>query len=251
MARPCRIAGLIVVIASFSAPSVQAAGWGSIKGRFAYDGVPPAPVAVQGVPAMCGNAPIFGEDLVVNPKNSGIANVCVWVRGKVEVNPAFQKNAAANVVLDNKGCQFVPHIVGIRVGQTLVIQNSDPVAHSTKIDGLSLQINPLLPPGARSNQLINLPETLPAPVSCSIHGWMSARLVVRPNPYFAISDPSGDFEIKDLPVGDLEFQIWHEHVGYVTHAKTNAGAVVWPKGRVNWKIQNGVTANLGEMKIVP
>ena len=47
---------------------------------------------------------------------------------------------------------------------------------------------------------------------------MSARLVVRPNPYFAVSDAKGNFEIKDLPAGELEFQVWHEHCGYVQKA---------------------------------
>ena len=78
-----------------------------------------------------------------------------------------------------------------------------------------------------------------------MHAWM----VVRPNPYFAISDKDGNFEIKDLPVGELEFQVWQERSGYVTDAKIGGQATKWPKGRVKWTIEDGKTTDLGEMKL--
>jgi plastocyanin len=246
------IAGAAAAAVCFSAASASAAGWGSITGRFVYDGAAPVPAAINANkdPEVCGKVPLMSEDLVVG-NNGGIANVVVWVRSKVKVNPKYQATAADKVELDNKNCRFVPHVVGVRVGQTLTIKNSDPVAHNTKIDGLNLQVNPLIPVGTSSDQSIDSPETLPAPVSCSIHNWMSAKLVVRPNPYFAISDEKGNFEIKDLPVGELEFQIWHEHSGYVQKAQVNGENVSWLKGRVTWTIKADETTKLGDMKIAP
>ena len=180
----------------------------------------------------------------------GIANVVVWVyTKKVKVNPEYAKTATDKVELDNKNCHFIPHVVGLRVGQTLVIKNSDPVAHNTKIDGLNTQINPLIPAGTAANKSSTLPKTSPAPVSCSIHGWMHAWMVVRPNPYFAISDKNGNFEIKDLPAGELEFQVWQEKSGYITDASVGGQEVKWPKGHVKWTIEADKTTDLGEMKL--
>ena len=71
----------------------------------------------------------------------GMANVVVWLRDKKPtVNPDYDKSASDKVALDNKDCHFVPHVVGLRVGQTLVIKNSDPIAHNTKIDGQNLSV---------------------------------------------------------------------------------------------------------------
>lgn len=173
-------------------------GWGSIKGRFTYDGPSPVPEAlkIDKDLEVCGNHDLKDEGLVVGP-SGGIANIVVWVNSKVKINPKFDATKSDKVVLDNKNCHFVPHVVGLRTGQTLVIRNDDPIAHNTKIDGENTQVNPLIPAGATSEQPIDVAENLPAPVSCSIHGWMHALMVVRPNPYFAITDKDGNFEIDD------------------------------------------------------
>ena len=238
-----------VGIAATGAEANAADGWGSIKGRFLYDGAAPAPVKVNaGGQAFCGQIPLVNEDLVV-AKDGGIANVVVWVRSKVKINPKFAAAAANNVPLDNRNCHFEPHVVGLVVGQTLVIKNSDPIAHNTKIDGQNTQVNPLIPAGAVNAVPIAALENVPAPVNCSIHGWMHAWMVVRPNPYFAISDKDGNFEIKDVPAGEWEFQLWHERSGYVTDATISGKNVKWLKGRVKWTVEGDKAADLGEMKL--
>ncbi|HEX4000769.1 MAG TPA: hypothetical protein VHX65_19630 [Pirellulales bacterium] len=230
--------------------------WGSIKGRFVYDGKVPAPVKIK-VPgninqlggAFCGKLPLVQEDLVVSA-SGGIANVVVWVRNKrLKVHPDYKKTAGDTVVLDNSNCHFVPHVVGVRVGQTLAIKNSDPIAHNTKIDGLNTQANPLVPSGQTVNLPILASENLPAPMSCSIHPWMNAWLIARPNPYFAISDQDGNFEIKNMPAGDIEFQFWHERVGYLGDVVVGGQPTKWPKGRMKQTIKPDTTADLGTIKI--
>ena len=180
-ARRCRCRRVGVLARS----AARAADWGSIKGRFVFDGTPtpPTPIKIDKDVEVCGKHNLMTQDLVVGP-DGGVANVVVWVRGKVKVNPEYKKTADDKIVLDNKNCHFIPHVVGVRVGQTLEIKNSDPVAHNTKIDGLNLQVNPLIPAGAADDEAITLPENLPAHVSCSIHQWMSALLVVPPESVF-------------------------------------------------------------------
>ena len=106
---------------------------------------------------VCGKHDLEDEGLVVGP-SGGIANVVVWLRSKVKVSPKFDATKADKVILDNKNCHFVPHVVGLRTGQTLVIKNDDPVAHNTKIDGLNNQMNPLIPASATSEQAIDVAE---------------------------------------------------------------------------------------------
>ena len=138
---------LIVAASVFSvAGAASAAEWGSIKGRFVFDGTAPAPTKlnIDKDQATCGGHDLVDQSLEVGP-TGGVANVVVWIAAKtidnkpqkVKVNPDFAKTADAKVELNNKNCHFIPHVVGLRVGQTLVIKNSDPVAHNTKIDGLT------------------------------------------------------------------------------------------------------------------
>jgi plastocyanin len=226
--------------------------WGNLKGKFVFDGPAPKPVAltIDKDQQVCGDKGLVNEDLVVDGKSGALANVMLWVKGKdVNVHPDYDKTAAETVVLDNKGCRFEPHVQGVRVGQTLQLKNSDPVAHNTNVQGRNLQINPLIPAMSPSDQKIEQAEILPAMVSCNIHPWMKARLIVRPNPYFAVSKKDGTFEIKNLPAGDLEFIVYHERSGYVTDAELKGEKVKWPKGSLKVTIEAGKDTDLGEIKL--
>ena len=241
----------VVASIALAATAATADDWGSLKGRFVFDGTAPVPakLTIDKDVAVCGSHNLVDQSLEVGP-TGGIANVVVWVYAKkVKVNPEYAKTATDKVTIDNHNCHFEPHVVGLRVGQTLVIKNSDPVAHNTKVDGEITQFNQLITSGSSIEVSIDGPEKLLAPVGCSIHPWMNAKMVVRSNPYFAISDKNGNFEIKDLPAGELEFQVIQERSGYITGATVGGQEAKWPKGRVKWTIDADKTTDLGEMKI--
>ena len=240
-------AALAVAVGSSRA---QADDWGNLKGKFIYDAKAPEKIAIKvdKDPQFCGDKGLVTEDLVVDEKG-GLANVMIWVAGKVAVHPDYEKSADATIVLDNKGCRFEPHVQGVRVGQTLKIKNSDPVAHNTNIVGRNLQANPLIPSGGDSDQKIEAPETLPMMVSCNIHPWMKGRVLVRSNPYFAISKKDGTFEIKNLPAGEMDFVVYQEKSGYVTDAECRRKAETWTKGVMNLTIPAGGTKDLGDVKL--
>ncbi len=244
------IAALAAVLIVSTTQSAHADDWGNLKGRFIYDGKAPEPVKlnIDKDQQICGDKGLVDESLVVG-SSGGLANVMIYVKGKVKVHPDYDKTADATVVLDNKGCRFNPHVQGARVGQTLQIKNSDPVAHNTNIVGRNLQTNPLIPAGQASDIKIEGPETLPAMVSCNIHPWMKGRVLIRTNPYFAISGKDGSFEIKNLPAGDLEFVVYQERSGFVTDAETKTGKVTWPKGVMKVTIEPGKDTDLGDIKL--
>ncbi|HKD35715.1 MAG TPA: hypothetical protein VKB78_02915 [Pirellulales bacterium] len=238
---------------AFVASRASAEDWGTLKGKFVFDGKAPPPTAIDVTKDQeyCGNKGLVNEELVVDATTGAIANVMLWVRKKdVPIHPDYEKTASETVVLDNKGCRFEPHVQGIRVGQTLQLKNSDPVAHNTNVQGRNNQINPLIPAKSSSDQKIDQSEILPALVSCNIHPWMKGRLIVRDNPYFAVSKKDGTFEIKNVPAGDIEFVVYHEKSGYVTDATLNGQTVKWPKGVMKVTIKAGdEPTDLGEIKL--
>lgn len=231
----------------------QAADWGDLTLQFVVDGKTPAPKSITANkdPEVCGKHKLVEETLTVGP-NGGIGGVFVYLRstGKVPVHPDYEKTAKADIEIDNKGCRFEPHTVVLRVGQSLLIKNSDPIGHNTKIDFLSNPpINPIIPAGGMLKQSFKAEERLPASVSCSIHPWMTARLLVRDNPYAGSTDAEGKLTIKNVPAGKWEFQIWHEGAGFITEAKDSAGkSVKWSKGRVDWTVKAGKN-DLGTFKV--
>jgi plastocyanin len=224
-------------------------GWATIKGRFVIEGAAPAEGVIRATKDVeyCGAHTISNESVVVK-KDNGLENVVLWLRTpKVPINDEYKKTAADKVTLDNHFCRFEPHVLGLRVGQTLSVKNSDAVAHNTKISGDSLQFNQLIPVGGSTTVSIESPEAQPAGVACSIHDWMSGRLLIRPDPYFAVSDDSGRFEIRDLPAGELEFQVWQESVGGLA---LNQPDLKWDsKGRFTIELHNGETRDLKDLSV--
>jgi plastocyanin len=228
-----------------------AADWGNLKGRFVYDGDPPKEQSIDtSKEPMCSKHKVVSEELAVNADNHGLANVVVFVSSKkVTENPEYKKTATDEVTIDNNGCRFEPHIVTMRVSQKLVIKNSDPFSHNSNLAPLGdTSVNPVLTPdSAIPPYKFNKPQKIPVPVSCNIHPWMKGYIVVKDNPYMAVSDKDGNFEIKDLPAEELEFTVWQEKSGWLP-AKSN-----WDpkKATFKMKIKAGDDNDLGEIKVSP
>jgi plastocyanin len=224
--------------------------WGTLKGRFVYSGDAPSPVElkVDKDVEVCGKHKLVNEELLV-AADKGVANVVVFVRDKsVKVHPdAAAAATSAKVVLDNKDCRFEPHVAFVQAGQNLVVKNSDPVGHNSNIATLkNSPSNNLIPAGGEATLTFKAAEAIPAQVTCNIHPWMKAWLVVRDNPYAAVSGPDGSFEIANLPVGEIELQLWHEKAGYIGEITVGGKAEKTAKGRKKVKVAAAGT-DLGEM----
>lgn len=243
MRRNSILAAMVVGLALHSA---QAADWGNLKGRFVYDGKAPMPKSIDtSKEAMCAKHKVVDETIVVG-EDGGLANVVVFVSSpKVKVNPDYNSSAKETVALDNNGCRFEPHILPVRITQTLEIKNSDPFSHNSNVAPLGdTPENPLLSPDSVFEYHFHKQQTVPQPISCNIHPWMKAWVVVKDHPYVAVSDKEGSFEIKDLPAEELEFIVWHENNGYLA-AKSGWGK---KKPTFKMKIKKGDN-DLGEIKV--
>lgn len=222
-------------------------GWATLKGRFVFDGsATAAPLDVNKDQAVC-NVPLFDESLVVS-SNKGLANVVVFLRSKNRIHEDVNKAAmSASLVYDNKLCRFEPHVLAVPVNTKVVIRNSDAVGHNSNGSPPGdVPFNPLIPAGGGVYEhTFKKAQLKGVPVTCSIHPWMKGFILPRDNPYFAVSDKEGAFEIKNLPAGEeIEIQLWHE--------KADNGLEVdskWPKGRQKLKLTADGVLDLGELKV--
>lgn len=243
------VLGLAVTSASF------AEDWGNLSGTLVFGGDAPTAAALNITKdkEVCSTTPLFNESLVVNPDNKGVKDVVVYLYTKkgadVAVHESYESTKDMEVSLDNASCRFEPHVALLRTTQTLVIGNKDPVGHNTKIDASkNVAVNDTIPANGSSKKQFPEAERLPVRVSCSIHPWMQGWLLVKDNPYFAVSDADGKFEIQNLPVGKWTFQFWHEEPGYVSEVAKDGAKESWKKGRVEIEIKAGDN-DLGTIEI--
>jgi plastocyanin len=239
-----------VVLSLLSALPAMAAGWGSVKGRFVVDGKAPEPPAllVDKDQFCIDNKPT--NDAILVGEGGALQNVIVYLRlprtGKVEAHPDYAAKLKEPVVLDNKGCHFEPRVTLVQVGQTLRVTNSDPTGHNTNISVFSF--NPVVPSNGKIEVKATKESRLPEQVKCNIHPFMTGYLLSQKHPYMAVTGEDGAFEIKNLPAGKHELQLWHEAVGYLKDVATKGGKAD-RTGRVDVTIAADKTLDLGDIKV--
>lgn len=246
----------LVLMLLGSASPLIADDWGTLSGRFVFEGDIPEAAALRVTTdaEFCGPFGLVDESLVVNPDNRGIANIVVFLYlsssdTPPEAHPDYAESAEANVVLDNNQCRFSPRISIVRTSQTLVLGNQDRVAHNSNIAAVnSRQINPLIAPGRTVEHQFSAIERLPIKINCAIHPWMAGYIVVKDHPYVAVTDADGHFEIPNLPVGERTIQVWHERSGYVSEVDLGNGAEEWRRGRFDHTVVEGEN-DIGEVKV--
>jgi len=228
-------------------------GWATIKGSFKLNGSPPdrPPLTIDKDQAVCapGGKVVLSETLVVDSATQGIKDIVIYLAmpGKFPSgdpkweHPSYADARQATLDFDQKNCVFLTHMLAMRSTQKLKVLNSDPVGHNTKIEatGKAMPSNNNIPAGDFSMYAPGGEAQEPFNVGCSIHPWMSARLISRDSPYFAVTKADGSFEIKNVPAGvPLEFRVWQERAKFLQgEMKVNGNAEKWSKGRVKLTLQ--------------
>jgi hypothetical protein len=195
-----------------------------------------------------GGKQVLSEALVVDSATQGIKDVVIYLSGpgKFPVgdpkweHPDYAANAEATREFDQKNCVFLEHMFAMRSKQKLKILNSDPVGHNTNMQGggKANALNATIPANGSAPYDPGGESAEPFAVSCSIHPWMSARMLVRDSPYVAVTKPDGTFELKNVPAGvPLEFRIWQEAGKFLQDVTVNGQAEKWSKGRLKVTLQ--------------
>lgn len=195
---------------------------GSITGKVNFTGTAPQgeqiSMSADPVCASLHSEPVFAETVIVND-NGTLRNVFVYVKEGLE-GKTFPAPTEA-VTIDQKGCQYHPHVFGIQVGQPLEIVNSDATLHNVhSLAEKSKQFNLGMPlQGMKLTKKFENPEVM-AKLKCDVHPWMSAYIGVLSHPFYSVTGEDGAFEIKDLPSGDYTIEAWHEQYGAQTQTVT-------------------------------
>ena len=183
---------------------------GSLVGNVKYQGkVPkPKPLKMDSDP-ICGashDGRVTSESFIVDD-DMNLKNVLIWFKnvsysGETEKTPA---------VIDQKGCLYNPHVLGVMKDQQVLIKNSDKTLHNIhSMPNLNTPFNSAQPAGVPDLKKSFTSVEEPFYIKCDVHPWMKSWVLVQDHPFFAVTDENGNYRIDNIPPGTYEVIAWQE-----------------------------------------
>jgi hypothetical protein len=215
---PFLLCGLIVSSLITSSACAEQ-GWGSLTGRFQFDGPAPddEPIVVDVNERIQASVPIYDERLIVNPDGMGLVNVAIWLNTSREaaeppIHPDYLQSPDEPRLIMLDEFQIRPHVATVWTTRLVEFMNKGEVAYNTRIAALNPEnasASHVIPTG-RSNQIrFKKSEVLPVRVDDNIYPWMSGWLIVKEHPSTAATNVNGAFRIEKIPAGKWTFRFWH------------------------------------------
>jgi len=212
-AAPAASAGAEGGAAPAAAAPAAVADAATVAGLIKFEGAPSKSAPLQmGADPYCQSqhaAPAPNDEAVVGAGGE-LANVLVYVK-----NAPAGAAVTTPAVLDQRGCQYYPHVTAVQVGQPIQIKNSDATLHNVHaMPAVNSQFNEGQPvQGMVSTKKFDKVEMKPFRVKCDVHGWMKSYMAVLPHSYHGVSQANGTFSIANLPPGSYTLVAWHEKYG--------------------------------------
>lgn len=205
---------------------------GAISGRITYDGSPPKPskLNVSVDRKFCGAT--HDDDSWMIGADRAVKNVVVYLS---DIKSGKKMSVPKTLTLNQVGCRYVPRFSVVAQGSALQISSSDPVLHNVRSyqEGTTL-FNVAVPPLQSFVVSKKLDKPGGIKLRCDVHNFMRAAIFVVSNPYYAVTDDDGNYQISNVPPGTYTINTWHETAGPVSGQLTvpEGGAVAWnPKIR--------------------
>jgi plastocyanin len=204
--------------------SVSAAGEGKVTGTIKLDGTAPhqKPIDMSKEPSCAAqhSTPITTETVMAG-NNGGLQNVVVYISEGLS-GAAASAVAAQPQQINQKGCQYLPHVLAINPNEDMKVLNSDQTSHNIHPQPKSNhEWNKSQPPGSAPFDVKWEAEEVAIPVKCNIHPWMRGYIAVVKGPY-AVSDGNGSFTLNNVPPGSYTLTAWQETYGTQTQKVTVA-----------------------------
>jgi plastocyanin len=193
-----------------AATPIDPATVATVSGTVKFEGAPPKAAKIDMAQDPNCQGANTAENIVV--ANGDLANVFVYVKEGLG-NRTFEA-PKDSVTINQVGCRYKPHVLGVMAGQTIKIVNGDPTTHNihpTPKD--NREWNESQAPQAAPLEKNFAREEILLPVQCNQHPWMKMYVNVVKSPFYAVSGPDGKFEIKGLPPGDYTIAFVHEKLG--------------------------------------
>jgi len=195
---------------------------GDIHGKITFDGKAPKmkSLRMDADPVCVANNEVAPrKEWLILDENNGLKNVLVFVKespsgGSLEGDLNLVEKHA---VIDQNGCVYVPHVLGVMVGQKLDILNSDGTLHNIHaLPKVNKEFNKAMPRSKKQMTVQFDKSEKPFKVKCDVHPWMGAFIGVFDHPYFAVTGDDGSYVISGLEPGDYIIEAWHEKLGSQT-----------------------------------
>jgi len=201
-----------------SAPRSLRAGGASpsagVRGSVHFDGKVPLSKAISmAADPVCAKqhaSPVMAQEVMADAKGD-LQNVIVFVSqglGDLKFDPPSEP-----VVVEQKGCMYMPHVLAVRANQTLQVVNDDATSHNIHpTPANNREWNKAEPPGSKLEESFGR-EEIAIPVKCNVHPWMRGYIAVFKHPFFAVTGKDGTFDLGNLPPGTYTIEAWHEKLG--------------------------------------
>ncbi len=196
---------------------------GTISGAVKFKGAAPAPkkLDINKDKEVCGKTPKTDQSLIVSGGNvvNAVVSITDIKKGK--------KLEPQKVTLDQKGCEYHPHVLAFPAGSTVEVLNDDGILHNIHSYSKVNSAFNMAQPKFKKTLTVKIDKPEVISVKCDVHGWMSGWFFSGENPYFAVTDSSGNFKLSDVPPGTYNVEVWHE-----TLCKMSRKVTVKPKEQV-------------------
>jgi len=210
---------LSLMLAAGSLAASLAAQAGDLTGTVKLQGTPPPEKNIAELKADANCGPLRTDEpktrFFVTGAGGALADVVVSIEG---LGGKSTGATAAPVVIDQKGCEYLPYIAAAQTGQKVVVKNSDPVLHNVhttpKAEGNKEMNKAQLPNAADLAFTFDKPEEF-IRFKCDVHPWMFTYITVFDHPYFAVSGADGSFKIANVPPGKYKVVANHRKGGKV------------------------------------
>lgn len=183
---------------------------GTISGVVKFEGTAPPrePIDMSAVPdcmKMAKGEQNYKEDVVVNDGKVEYAFLFLDVKDAYEI-------PAETAVIDQQGCRYHPHVMGIQAGQKFDIKSSDTTSHNVHWIGrpdANDEFNFAMTKPSVSERVFVAEEGM-LKFKCDVHPWMGAWVGIKTHPFFATSAADGTYTIKNVPPGEYDLKLHHE-----------------------------------------
>ena len=194
---------------------------GDIQGKITFDGKAPKmkSLRMDADPVCVANNEVAPrKEWLILDENNGLKNVLVFVKESPSNSLSSDYSPPENpAVIDQNGCVYVPHVLGVMVGQDLDILNSDGTLHNIHaLPKVNKEFNKAMPRSKKRMTVQFDKSEAPFKVKCDVHPWMGAFIGVFDHPYFTVTNDDGSYVISGLEPGDYVIEAWHEKLGSQT-----------------------------------